>query len=67
MAVMTSNFWGIGPHTLYHGFGQDVVIGVYDAGSREEIKEAIVKNWWGSVEVTLPYPPVNGCLIVVIG
>lgn len=68
MPAATGNFWGVGPHTVYHGFGQDVVVAVYDAGTREQIEGAIIKNWWGYVEILLPVAvPVNGCLVVVLG
>lgn len=68
MPGVSSAFWGVGPHTLYHPFGQEVVVAVYDAGSREVIEGAIIKNWWGYTEVLLPMnASPNGCVIVAVG
>lgn len=65
--MASGNFWGVGPHTIYHGFGQEAIVAVYDMNSREQIDGAVIKNWWGYIEVLLPSNPVNGCTIVVVG
>lgn len=67
MAATSQTFWGVGSHTLYHEFGDEVVVAVYDSNSREQIEGAIIKIWYGYVEVLLPTTPLNGCRVVVVG
>lgn len=69
MPGVSSQFWGYGPHFLYHGLGQDVVVAVYDLSTGESISGCIVKCWFGHVEVTLSNGSVgsSGCRIVVVG
>jgi hypothetical protein len=68
MAAASGQFWGMGPHALYHSLGPDVVVAVYDVGTGEMISGCIVKCWYGHTEVSLPYGGTSsGCRIVVVG
>lgn len=69
MAGISFQFWGPGPHWMYHQMGQDVVVAVYELnGTMEQIEGCIIKVGWGSVEVTLPAGAGgNGCRVVVVG
>ncbi len=68
MAAISQQYWGVGPHWLYHGLGNEVVVGVYDQMSGEVIEGCIVKIMWGNVEVMLPANAgPQGCRVVVVG
>lgn len=69
MAAASSQFWGYGPHFLYHSLGQDVVVAVYDLQTGESVDGAVIKSWYGYVEVTLRNGSIgsSGCRIVVVG
>ena len=68
MAGVSSHFWGYGPHFLYHGLGQEVVVAVYDLVTGEQIEGCIIKAWYGNVEVMLPNGSgSSGCRVVVVG
>lgn len=67
MAGMSSQYWGPGPHFVYHQFGPDVVVGVYDIPTGENLPHS-VKAQYSWVEVTLPGGlGFNGVRIVVVG
>lgn len=67
MTARSNTFWGLGPHVVYHDLGQDIVVAVYDSGNGEQIEGAIIKAWYGWVEVLLPSGTSNGCRVVVVG
>lgn len=66
---VSSQFWGYGPHFLYHNLGPDVVVGVYDLTTGQSIEGFFVRALYNYVEVTLPNGSVGsgGCRIVVVG